>query len=169
MEVTGQQRRLLELCAIRVDGVSVDWSLIARQAQDPSGLDDLFCGVITEKSAAATRSRPVLTAGLHRLPALAERVSTELEAASSAGARLVTVLDRDYPPNLHLIPNLPPFLFYRGVTVSSDVMKGRPWRYSWRAGGRTTARPTWSPPLLAAVDTQRLKPARRGSPSAGAG
>ena len=42
MEVTDQQRRLLELCAIRVDGVSVDWSLVARQAQDPSGLDDLF-------------------------------------------------------------------------------------------------------------------------------
>ena len=49
MEVTGQQRRLLELCAIRVDGVSVDWSLIARQAQDPTGLDDLFRGVVTEK------------------------------------------------------------------------------------------------------------------------
>ena len=62
MEVADQQRRLLELCAIRVDDVSVDWSLIARQAQDPSGLDDLFGGVITEKSVAATRSRPVLTA-----------------------------------------------------------------------------------------------------------
>ena len=99
MEVADQQRRLLELCAIRVDGVSVDWSLIARQAQDPSGLDDLFGGVITEKSAAATRSRPVLTAGLHRLPALAERVSAELEAASGAGARLVTVFDRAYPAN----------------------------------------------------------------------
>ena len=44
MEVTDQQRRLLELCAIRIDGVSVDWSLIARQAQDPSGLDDLSAG-----------------------------------------------------------------------------------------------------------------------------
>jgi len=106
MEVTDQQRRLLELCAIRVDGVSVDWSLIARQAQDPSGLDDLFRGIITEKSAAATRSRPVLTAGLQRVPALAERVSAELEAASGAGARLVTVFDRDYPANLRLIPSL---------------------------------------------------------------
>ncbi len=121
MEVTDQQRRLLELCAIRIDGVSVDWSLIARQAQDPSGLDDLFRGVITEKSAAAARSRPVLTAGLHRLPALAERVSAELEAASSAAATLVTVLDRDYPANLRLIPNLPPFLFYRGELSDEDV------------------------------------------------
>jgi DNA processing protein len=121
MEVTDQQRRLLELCAIRADAVSVDWSLIARQAQDPSGLDDLFRGVITEKSAAATRSRPVLTGGLHRLPALAERVSAELEAASSAGARLVTVLDPDYPANLRLIPNLPPFLFYRGELSDEDA------------------------------------------------
>jgi DNA processing protein len=121
MEVTDQQRRLLELCAIRVDGVSVDWSLIARQAQDPSGLDDLFADVITETSAAATRSRPVLTAGLHRLPALTERVSAELEAASGAGARLVTVLDRDYPANLRLIPNLPPFLFYRGELSDEDA------------------------------------------------
>jgi DNA processing protein len=121
MEVADQQRTLLELCAIRVDGVSVDWSLIARQAQDPSGLDDLFRGVITEKSVAATRSRPILAAGLHRLPALAERVSAELEAASSVGARLVTVLDRDYPANLRLIPNLPPFLFYRGEFSDEDV------------------------------------------------
>lgn len=121
MEVTNQQRRLLELCAIRVEGVSVDWSLIARQAQDPSGLDDLFAGVITETSAAATRSRPVLTAGLHRLPALAERVRAELEAAWGAGARLVTVLDRDYPANLRLIPNLPPFLFYRGELSDDDA------------------------------------------------
>jgi DNA processing protein len=121
MEVTDQQRRLLELCAIRVDGVSVDWSLIARQAQDPSGLDDLFGGVITEKSAAATRSRPVLTAGLHHLPALAERVSAELEAASIAGARLVTVLDWHYPANLRLIPNLPPFLFCRGELSDEDA------------------------------------------------
>lgn len=121
MEVTDQQRMLLELCAIRVDGVSVDWSLIARQAHDPSGLDDLFHGVITEKSAAAARSRPVLAAGLHHLPASAERVSVELEAAWGAGARLVTVLDRDYPANLRLIPNLPPFLFYRGELSEEDA------------------------------------------------
>jgi len=121
MEVTDQQRKLLELCAIRVDGVSVDWSLIARQAQDPGGLDDLFRGIIGEKSAAATRSRPALTAGLHRLPALTERISAELEAANSAGASLVTVLDRDYPANLRLIPNLPPFLFYRGELSDEDA------------------------------------------------
>ncbi len=121
MEVTDQQRRLLELCAIRVDGVSVDWSLIARQAHDPSGLDDLFQGVITEKSVAATHSRPVLSSGLRHLPAATERVVAELEAASVVGARLITVLDRDYPANLRLIPNLPPFLFYRGELREDDA------------------------------------------------
>jgi DNA processing protein len=121
MEVTDQQHRLLQLCAIRVDKVSVDWSLIARLAQDPSGLDDLHMGVITERSAAAARSRPVLREGLRHLPALADRVAAELAAASSVGARLVTVLDPDYPANLRLIPNLPPFLFCRGELRDVDA------------------------------------------------
>ena len=111
MEVADQQRRLLELCAIRVDQQSVDWGLIARQAQYPSGLDDLCQAVITEKSAAAKRSVPVLRKGLRDQSALTDRVAEELHAAS-AGARLVTVLDRDYPVKLRMIPNLPPFLFY---------------------------------------------------------
>jgi DNA processing protein len=121
MEVTDQQHRLLELCAIRVGEESVDWSLIARLAQHPGGLDDLHQAAITEKSAAAARSRPVLREGLRDLPALADRVSAEVEAASGAGARLVTVLDRGYPTNLRLIPNLPPFLFCRGELSDDDA------------------------------------------------
>jgi len=121
MEITSGQRRLLELCAIRVDQESVDWSLIARQALDPAGLDALCQGFITEKSAAAARSRSVLRKGLKRLPELADRVSAEVEAADRAGARLVTVLDPGYPVNLRLIPNLPPFLFYRGELREDDV------------------------------------------------
>jgi DNA processing protein len=121
MEVTGQQRRLLELCAIRVGGESVDWSLIARLAQRAGGLDDLHQAVITEKSTAAARSRPVLREGLRDLAALADRVSAEVEAASGAGASLVTVLDPDYPANLRLIPNLPPFLFCRGELSEDDA------------------------------------------------
>jgi DNA processing protein len=121
MEVSAQQRRLLELCAIRVGRESVDWSLIARQAQDSSGLDDLYQGIITEMSAAATRSRPVLSSGLQRRDALAERVEAEVDTASRVGARLVTVLDEDYPANLRLIPNRPPFLFYRGEFAEEDA------------------------------------------------
>jgi DNA processing protein len=121
MEVTDQQRRLLELCAIQVGKQSVDWSLIARLAQRPGGLDDLHQAVITEKSAAAARSRLVLREGLRHLPALADRVSAEVEAASGVGARLVTVLDPDYPANLRLIPDLPPFLFCRGELSDDDA------------------------------------------------
>jgi DNA processing protein len=121
MEVSEQQRRLLELCAIRVGRESVDWSLIARQAQNSGGLDDLHQGLITEKSAAAARSRPVLSSGLQHQDALAERVTAEIDAASRVGARLVTVLDEDYPANLRLIPNRPPFLFYRGELRAEDV------------------------------------------------
>jgi DNA processing protein len=121
MEIADRQRRLLELCAIRVDRQSVDWSLIARQVQDPAGLDDLSQGIITEKSTAAERSRPVLREGLRNISPLTERVASEFEAASEAGARLVTVLDQDYPANLRLIPNLPPFLFYRGNLSDDDA------------------------------------------------
>ena len=35
---------------------------------------------------------------------------------------LVTVLDDDYPPNLRLIPNLPPFIFYRGSLGEKDAL-----------------------------------------------
>src|SRR5262249_44436247 len=121
MEITDRQRRLLELCAIRVDRQSVDWSLIARQVQDAVGLDDLAHGIITEKSIAAERSRPILREGLRNIGPLTDRVAAELDAASGAGAQLVTVLDQDYPANLRLIPNLPPFLFYRGILSDDDA------------------------------------------------
>jgi DNA processing protein len=121
MEITNDQRRLLALCAIRVDQESVDWSLIAREAQFPEGLDALWNGSVQEKSAAAERSRPVLKAGIRKPDHLFARVDAEVAAAGSVGARLVTVLDREYPANLRLVPNLPPFLFVRGELRDEDV------------------------------------------------
>ena len=121
VKVTERQRRLLALCAIRVDGASVDWSLIARQAQFEEGLDALWAGRLFETSAAAKRCLPVLRRGIRDAEPLAERVEAEIQAAGRAGARLVTVLDEDYPPNLRLIPNLPPFLFYRGTLGEADT------------------------------------------------
>jgi DNA processing protein len=121
MEITDRQRQLLELCAIRIEHESVDWSVIARQAQDSAGLDDLRQGVITEKSAAAKRSLLILRKGLRDPAPFADRVAAELDAAAAAGARLVTVLDREYPSNLKLIPNLPPFLFCRGQLQDDDA------------------------------------------------
>lgn len=121
MDVTDGQRKLLGLCAIRVDRESVDWSLIARQAQLDEGLDALWAGVILEKSAAAKRSLPLFRRGLRDRAGLDVRVNAEIDAASRVGARLVTVLDQDYPTNLRLIPNLPPFLFYRGDLLEADA------------------------------------------------
>lgn len=121
MEVTERQRRLLELCAIRFDGESADWNVIARQALDPVGLDDLCQGVIAEKSAAAKQSLPLLRRGLRASADAVARVAMELEKADAAGAQLITVLDPRYPSNLRLIPNLPPFLFYLGELRDDDA------------------------------------------------
>ncbi|MGV9988893.1 DNA-processing protein DprA [Streptomyces olivaceus] len=45
----------------------------------------------------------------------------ELAAADRVGARLVTVLDEDYPANLRMIGNLPPFLFHLGELDRRDA------------------------------------------------
>jgi len=108
------RRRLLALCAIRIDHESVDWHLIARQAQFPGGLDALWQGRVQEQGKAAEASQKVLRRGICQPGELFVRVDAELAAAEAVGARLVTVLDDDYPANLRLIPNLPPFLFIRG-------------------------------------------------------
>jgi len=121
MDVTEKQHQLLELCAIRFERESIDWNVIARQAQDPNGLDELLQGIVLEKSAAAKRSLPLLRKALRESSHLTQRVDSELEAAEAAGARLVTVMDDGYPANLRLIPNLPPFLFYRGELREEDA------------------------------------------------
>lgn len=121
MDVTEKQHRLLQLCAIRFERESVDWNVIARQAQDPTGLDELWQGIVIEKSAAAKRSVVLLRRALRDPAPLAQRVDAELEAAETAGASLITVMDEGYPANLLLIPNLPPFLFYRGALQEQDA------------------------------------------------
>lgn len=121
MTASDDQRRLLALCAIRIDRQSIDWSLVARQAQFEGGLDDLWDGIIHEKSAISQRSLRVLRRGLENPDELYQRVATELDAALAVGARLTTVLDPDYPANLRLVPNLPPFLFYRGTVEEGDA------------------------------------------------
>jgi DNA processing protein len=121
MIITDGQRRLLALCAIRLDKESVDWNLIAREAQFASGLDDLWNGKVQERSATADASQSVLRQGIRNPDELFERVDTEVEAATKVGARIVTVLDSLYPANLRLIPNLPPFLFIRGEVLEDDV------------------------------------------------
>lgn len=119
--ITDEQRRLLVLCAIRSGGESPDWSLIARQAQLDRGLDLLYRAELLEESPSAAASRPILQAGLHDLADAAARVDAEITAAGRLGARLTTVLDDDFPANLRLVPDLPPFLFYRGELHADDA------------------------------------------------
>ncbi|MGH9103610.1 MAG: DNA-processing protein DprA [Acidimicrobiales bacterium] len=115
------QRRLLALCAIEVERQAVDWSLVAREAQLPGGLDSLWGGAVQERGAAAERSRRVLRQGLRQPEQLFARVDRELDASAGVGARLVTVLDPEYPANLRMVHNLPPFLFVRGSLEDADV------------------------------------------------
>lgn len=119
--ITDDQRRLLALCAIRLDHESVDWNLIAREALFSGGLDALWEGKVQERSATAEASQKVLRRGIRNPAELFERVDAELTAAQKVGAVLITVLDEDYPANLRLIPNLPPFLFVRGTVQESDA------------------------------------------------
>jgi DNA processing protein len=113
--------RLLTLCAIRSDGHSIDWSLLAREAQLWQGLDRLEEGIFHEDSAEAGESLPLLLYGLDRLDEARARVERELALAERVGARLVTVLDEEYPATLRAIPNLPPFLFVRGTLLKQDI------------------------------------------------
>ena len=48
-------------------------------------------------------------------------MQSECTLAEGCEARLVTVVDDDYPANLRLIYNLPPFLFYRGELRPDDA------------------------------------------------
>ncbi|WP_063754436.1 DNA-processing protein DprA [Streptomyces sp. NRRL S-1813] len=112
--ISEAQMRLLALCSIRVEGKSVDWSLLARCALR-GHLDDLCDGFIPEESSASKRSLAVLRDGLRSpLNDRFSRVDEELRLAEKVGARLVTVLDDGYPQNLRGVDDLPPFLFYRG-------------------------------------------------------
>ncbi|MGH8901837.1 MAG: hypothetical protein ACRDYA_09160 [Egibacteraceae bacterium] len=45
-----EQRRLLTLCAIRIDGQSIDWNVIAREVQSHRGVELLYRGHIIEQS-----------------------------------------------------------------------------------------------------------------------
>jgi len=120
MDISGDQRRLLVLCAVRAGKASIDWSLIARQAQT-EGLDGLYQGRVIEQSDVARTAGVLLERALGDLGGPLERVNRELAAAAAIDSRLTTVLDDDYPANLRLIPNLPPFLFYRGELFASDA------------------------------------------------
>ncbi len=112
-----QRRALLSLCAVQ----GANWNVLAREAQRPDGLDRLLKGQLIERSADATTTAKALADVATGRSKHLDRADAALEAAASAGAHLVTVLDDDYPANLRLIYNLPPFLFYRGKLRRDDA------------------------------------------------
>lgn len=117
--MTSEDRlHLLALCAL--PGVS--WYAVARAALEPDGLERLLRGEQTEKSTEGIATAQAIADGREELKAKVDRAREEVAAAEGqVGARLVTVLDEDYPANLRLIFNLPPFLFYRGELSRDDV------------------------------------------------
>jgi DNA processing protein len=111
------QSSLLALCAIDC----ANWNVIAREAQRAGGLARLLTAEITEKSEEARATQKILRDALSDLDSPRERVAEEMARAAEVGARLVTVLDDDYPANLRVIYNPPPFLFYRGHLEREDT------------------------------------------------
>lgn len=109
---------LLALCAL--PGVS--WYAVARAALEPDGLERLLGGERTEKSTEGEATALAIRDGIGELRGHVTRARDEVAAAEEqVGAKLVTVLDEDYPANLRLIFNLPPFLFYRGELRRDDA------------------------------------------------
>ncbi len=154
MEVTERQRRLLALCAIRADGAgvarTVDWSLIARQAQFEEGLDALWAGRIFETSAAAKRSAPVLRRGIEGAETARRAGSRQrLRPPNGPGAGLVTVLDEALPgqpaadPQPAALPVLPGRLWPR------TTRRRWPWSARARASGAGIERAARLSELLA--------------------
>ena len=116
--MTSLNEQLLALCAI--DGVN--WHVLAREAQKPGGLSSLLAGDVHERSNQGRETqrlvRGALVAGLN---AQLNRTGEEIHRANDAGAKLITVLDDEYPANLRVIFNLPPFLFVRGELTREDA------------------------------------------------
>jgi len=117
MELTSDRLDLLAAC--RIHGIS--WELVAREAQRAGGVRPLLAGNIGEESRAATEALELIAAASPREEERREEVLREHEAAETAGARLVTVLDEDYPENLRVIFNLPPFIYVLGTLRPEDA------------------------------------------------
>jgi DNA processing protein len=108
---------LLALCRVR----DVSWSFVAREAQRPGGLTNLRECRSSEKGTEASESLTLLRAARPKMDEHQEWVARTLDTLTSEGVRLTTVLDEDYPANLRVIFNLPPFLFYRGSLREDDA------------------------------------------------
>lgn len=116
MTTTQDQRQLLTLCAIP----KLNWNLLAREAQRPDGLARVLRAELSENAEQSRVAASMIRDGCAEPSDLEERVRRELEGLPE-DVRLTTVLDDDYPSNLRVIFNLPPFLFYRGTLRPEDA------------------------------------------------
>jgi DNA processing protein len=115
-----QDERLLLLALCAIDGVN--WHVVARAASRPNGLLALLDGEPLEHSTEASGTAAAITMGRDQLEDHIARAREEIATAQDrAGAHLVTMLDNDYPANLRLIFNAPPFLFVRGTLSRDDA------------------------------------------------
>lgn len=119
--VTSAQRDLLTVCALRHDRKVLDWHMVARICQSPELVATVLGGDLPETSLVATRNLQILRHALRTVEDARARADHEVEVAARSGARLTTVLDSDYPANLRLVPDLPPFLFYKGSLEPRDA------------------------------------------------
>jgi DNA processing protein len=119
VKLSKRQRDLLHICALP----GVPWNAIAREAQRPQGLERLLEGDVSEQGAEARKARKALKKGLAQIEQAKEKVAEAEALAKSVGAKLTTALpeEDDYPINLRVIYNLPPFLFYRGELRRDDA------------------------------------------------
>lgn len=122
---SGDRERLLLLCAVHHgEHGRIDAHLLARTAQTPAALDGWYAGQVPEQSPKAAKSRRVLEWILSDRGARQQAedfIGQQLDAAAAVGAELTTVLDEDYPANLRLVPDAPPFLFHRGALQPQDA------------------------------------------------
>ena len=107
---------LLALCRIKY----LSWYLVAREARRPEGLSRLLQAEFTERTAETIEARKAIRYALPNFNRLRDEARTELMSAASEGIAITTVLDEDYPLNLRIIYNLPPFLFYRGQLKAEE-------------------------------------------------
>ena len=108
---------LLALCRVK----DVSWYFVAREAQRPGGLLNLLAGRSSERSTDATETLALLQAAREDLPRHRAWVEAMLAELADDGIQLTSVLADDYPANLRVIYNLPPFLTYRGALRDDDT------------------------------------------------
>lgn len=117
MRLTEPQLRLLALCKVK----GVNWHLIAREAQRPGGVDRLWNAAPLEASADAVKAIEALKPLNGAVEEYAAAAQAEVNKIRRDDVRLITVVDDDFPSNLRLVPNAPPFLFVRGAMTEADL------------------------------------------------